>query len=138
MTAPGPRARDRDAPPHPDAVFGSGLTVAQETAQRCLRDLVTKSSTGSIRVGHIDALAELFDEWGRAHAERRRDASFFTAKGGTGLWHVLQGLCPIDDPTRWNGLRATVVAHLEASGRWRRVRPPRGSTFELLDVAAED
>ncbi|MDP9442279.1 MAG: uracil-DNA glycosylase [Actinomycetota bacterium] len=25
-TAPGPRARDRHAPPHPDAVFGSGLT----------------------------------------------------------------------------------------------------------------
>jgi hypothetical protein len=29
----------------------------------------------------------------------------------------------------------TGVAHLEPSGRWRRVRPPRGATFELLHVA---
>lgn len=129
---PKPAASGKHASPHPDALFDSDLTARQATAQRCLRDLVAKSPSGSIRVGHVEALAELFDEWAHGHAEQQGGAVFFTGKGGTGLWHVLQGLCPIDDPRRWNGLRAAVVAHLEGSGRWRRVRPPRGSTFELL------
>ena len=127
----------RHAAPHPDALFDRDLTSAQATAQRCLRELVASSPSGSIRVGHVEALAELFDEWAHAHAERRGTALFFTGKGGTGLWHVLQGLCPIDDPTRWNGLRAAVVAHLEAGERWKRVRPPRGSSFELLERGRE-
>lgn len=132
-TTPKPTTPGRHAAPHPDALFDGDLTPAQATAQRCLRDLVANSPSGSIRVGHVEALAELFDEWAQGHAEPRATALFFTGKGGTGLWHVLQGLCPIHDPTRWNGLRAAVVSHLEASGRWKRVRPPRGSSFELLE-----
>lgn len=130
--APRQATPGRHAAPHPDALFEGQLTEAQATAQRCLRDLVTKSAAGSIRVGHIEALAALFDEWAHNHSEHQGQALCFTGKAGTGLWHVLQGLCPLDDPTRWNGLRAAVVAHLQMSGRWRRVRPPRGSTFELL------
>ena len=130
--APRPGTLGNHAAPHPDAVFGRQLTAAQATAQRLLRDLVATSPSGSIRIGHVEALAELFDEWARDHAEPRGAALFFTGEGGTGLWHVLQGLCPIDDPRRWNGLRGAVVAQLETSGRWRRVSPPRGSTFELF------
>jgi hypothetical protein len=129
---PRPTFSGEHAEPHPDALFEGELTAAQLTAQRCLRDLVPRTTTGSIRVGHVDVLAELFDEWAHDHAEPRGSALFFTGKGGTGLWHVLQGLCAIEDPRRWNGLRGEVVAHLETSGRWRRVSPPRGSTFELL------
>lgn len=122
----------RHADPHPDALFDGPLTNAQTTGQRVLRDLVAQRGTGAVHVGHLDSLAEVFDEWAREHADLRDGRWFFTGKGGTGLWHVLQGLCPIEDPTRWNGLRAQVVAHLEVSGRWRRTQPPRGSTFELL------
>lgn len=126
-------APERHARPHRDALFEGELTTAQAAAQRCLKDLVGKSRAGSVRVGHVETLAELFDEWAYDHAEQKGGALLFAGKGGTGLWHVLQGLCPLDDPQRWNNLRAAVVAHLESSGRWRRVRPPRGSTFELLD-----
>jgi len=123
---------DHHAAPHPDALFDGALTSIQATAQRCLLDVVETSAQGSIRVGHVEALAEVFDEWAHNHAEQHGAALYFTGKGGTGLWHVLQGLCPIDEPRRWNNLRAAVVAHLESAGRWRRVSPPRGSTFELL------
>jgi transposase len=34
-------------------------------------------------------------------------------------------------------LRAAVVAHLEAIGKWRRTSPPRGSTFELIEGQVE-
>jgi hypothetical protein len=130
--APRQTAGVKHAEPHPDAVFDGELTPSQATAQRCLHDLVAKSTAGSVPVGHVEALAELFDEWARAHAALRGGTQIFTGKGGTGLWHVLQGLCPIDDPRNWNGLRGAVIAHLETSGRWRRISPPRGSTFELL------
>lgn len=130
--APRQSAGGKHAAPHADALFDAQLTAAQATAQRSMRDLVATTPSGSIRLGHVEALAELFDEWAHDHAEPRGAVLFFTGKSGTGLWHVLQGLCPIDDPRRWNGLRGAVVAHLETSGRWRRVSPPRGSTFELL------
>lgn len=134
-SAAAPRDRMSERPPHaqphPDALFAAGLTSIQAQAQRVLAELVASTPAGQIRVGHVDPLAALFDEWAIEHAERRRDGWYFTSKSGTGLWHVLQGLCPLADPDRWDRLRGAVIAHLEESGRWRRVSPPRGSTWEL-------
>lgn len=81
----------RHRAPHPDAVFSGLLTEAQARSQRCLRDLVAKSTPGSIRVGHVEALAALFDEWAHDHAERQDGALFFTARAELGCGMFCKG-----------------------------------------------
>lgn len=115
-----------------------GPTVA--SARRALDELVVRAGgpNGStpIPVGHLSALADLFDAWARHHGN--------TEPGGVirfgpepGLWHALQGVQPLTDPNRWNKLRHAVVQHLETTRGWSRVTPPRGSVFLIAADSGE-
>lgn len=127
-----PRGRRRrdEVPPVPDS---ARLTPTQRRAQSALRDMVEKvggrfDDHRTIPVEQLTLLGELFDEWAETHGDRTGDGIRFS--GRPGLWHALDVLCPLQDPNRWDALRAAVIGELELK-RWRRVSPPRGSAFEI-------
>lgn len=115
----------------PDA---GDLSEIEQRSQQVLRDMVERAGgrfAGSyIQEDHLGVLSVLFDTWGRRHAvETDRGLKF---SGRPGLWHALDELYPLQDPNRWNNLRAAVIARLE-DGSWERCSPPRGTSFFITD-----
>ncbi len=110
------------------------LSDIERRSQQVLRDLVEgaggRFAGGYIPEDHLGLLSVLFDTWGRRHAaESERGLKF---SGRPGLWHALDELYPLQDPNRWNNLRAAVIARLE-DGSWERCSPPRGIAFYISD-----
>src|SRR5512144_1973831 len=100
----------------PEVPVESALSSRGRAAQAALATLVEAAGgrygTGSpIAVADVGLLADLFDEWARGHAERRDGQLYFN--GHPGLWHALDGLYPLQDPNRWDRLRAAVIVELE-------------------------
>jgi len=119
----------------PDVPLSFDLTHVERVAQRSLEALVAGAggrhdgaATKMIPLGDIDVLADLLDEWGRRFASDRPDGVYFS--GQPGLWHAFDQIYPLQDPNRWDRLRLEVVLELESRG-WRRLNPPRGSSFIL-------
>jgi hypothetical protein len=83
----------------------------------------------------VDAIAELFDHAARTFGRHGVNGVTFGGRSGEpGLWHFLNGICELEDTNRWNEPRKAVVAHLVATGRWRRIGDsPRGSEFDIGD-----
>jgi len=111
------------------------LTTLERDAQAALAELVERaggrvSGTRSIPIGHISVLATLLDDYGRRNAEVTREGLIF--RGRPGLWHALDSLYPLLRTSRWIPLRGAAIIELERRG-WRRLSPPRGSAFFLLD-----
>lgn len=125
------RRTRQETPPVPEV---GDLTDIEQQAQRVLRDLVEAAggrfAGGAIGVGHLGVLSVLFDSWGRRHAREADRGLYFS--GRPGLWHALDELYPLQDPNRWDNLRAAVIKRLE-DGSWERRSPPRGTTFYLSD-----
>jgi hypothetical protein len=116
-----------------DVPSPSDLTHVEKVAQAALRSLVGEAggrfeSTKAIPIGNVSELADLFDAWGRRHANDKDGELYFA--GQPGLWHALDELYPLQDPNRWDRLRQEVIRELEERG-WRRASPPRGVTFYL-------
>lgn len=119
----------------PDVPPASDLTDVERAAQRSLEALIEGAggrldgaATRMIPLGDIDVLADLLDEWGRRFASEREDGLYFN--GQPGLWHAFDQIYPLQDPNRWDRLRLEVVLELESRG-WRRLNPPRGTSFIL-------
>lgn len=119
-----------EVPAIPDA---SQLTQLQRNAQRSLCELVEKNGGrygvgGQLPVGHLDAVVPLLDWWARERTVDRRGRLYFS--GRPGQYVALQELYPLQDPNRWDRLRAAALAELQGKG-WVRARPPRGPGFFL-------
>lgn len=117
----------------PDVPVESDLSELERTAQRVLIDMVEKAggrfdSGRPIPVAHLDVLTDLLADFGRRHADERDGRLVFS--GRPGMWHALDDLCPLQDPNRWDKLRASLAVQLERRG-WRRISPPRGSSFVI-------
>lgn len=128
---PDGRRRRDEVPPIPDP---ADLDDLERRAQEALKSLVDEAGgrfnrTGAIRIDHLGLLSLLFDAWARRQASTTDLGVYFS--GRPGLWKALDRLYPLQDPNRWDGLRAAVIEWLE-QGSWRR-SPPRGSGFDLLD-----
>jgi len=114
----------------PDA---NDLSDLDARAQRALGAMVEKAggrfdSKTAIAADHVELLTELLDTWGRRYATHTETGLYFG--GQPGLWHAFDQLYPLQDPNRWDRLRAAVVIELE-KGSWRRRRPPRGIGFDI-------
>jgi hypothetical protein len=125
----GRRPRD-EVPAIPDV---DDLTQLEARAQRALRALVESAggrfeSKVAIPIGYVEDLVALLDAWGHAYARQTNAGLYFT--GQPGLWQALDRLYPLQDPNRWDKLRAVLIAELEARG-WRRKAPPRGMSFYI-------
>ena len=125
----GRRPRDEvpDVPPTDD------LDQLGRDAQRVLAEMVDGAggrfdSNRQIPVAHLGVLTDLLDRTGRRNAAERDGRLVFS--GRPGLWHALDELYPLQDPNRWDTLRAAIVSELEGRG-WERISPPRGSSFVL-------
>ena len=119
----------------PDVPSAETLTGVERAAQAVLRPMVERaggrfSSRTPIAVEHVEDLAALFNEW--AHRYGRAGDRGIRFSGRPGLWHALDVLYPLEDPNRWDRLREAIIGELESKS-WRRVTPPRGSAFDLLD-----
>ena len=109
------------------------LSELERRAQEAVQELVESAggrfhSLTTIPVGHLEALTELCDAWGRRHGVRTATGIHFS--GQPGLRHALDELYPLQDPNRWDRLREAIIERLE-QGSWRRRRPPRGSVFDI-------
>lgn len=118
------RRREDEVPPVP-AVDAP----AEAEVQAILRTLVERAGG---RFGaaspvplprDVGPVVDYFDAWVRANAVPREGELYFT--GRPGLWWALDSLYPLQDPNRWDRLRAAVLLELEGRG-WYKTRPPRG------------
>lgn len=111
----------------------SSLSDLEQRAQGALRRLVDDAGGrfgpgDPIPAKHLEVFAQLFQEWAIHHGHRSGSGVRFG--GRPGLWHALDGLYPLQDPNRWDGLRLAILRQLQQRG-WRRVTPPRGSAFDI-------
>lgn len=113
----------------------SGLSNLGAEVQDELRLLVERSggrfdspTVTSVPLGDVQLIARYLDGWARAGSEFQSGRVRFA--GRPGLWHALDDLYPLQDPNRWDRLRAAVLADLESHG-WVRESPPRGTTWIL-------
>lgn len=102
-------------------------------ARRAVERLVERSGGpgghAAVPADYVDSIADLFEAWARHHG-RMAPAGAIDFGPQPGLWHALQGLVPIDDPNRWDGLRKAVIKHLESQRGWTRPSP-KSSQFSL-------
>jgi hypothetical protein len=107
-----------------------------ESARRTVDGLVARSggqsASGPVVVDGLVAIAALFQVWAEhlGASENLAPGTMFRFESQPGLWRALQALVPLDDPDRWNALRAAVIKRLESLG-WEREVPPRGSVFRV-------
>lgn len=119
----------------PDVPQSSELTESEQKWQRLLQTLVEESGGRlglkgpQIPVEHVDEFAELFSTWARHHMDSGDE--YFN--GRPGLWHALDELYPLQDPNRWDRLRAAVLLELEGHRGWTRSSMPKGSGWILPD-----
>ena len=104
------------------------LTEIQQRARKALVSLVAQSGGVSgkaqIQQDQIPLLKELFTERFVERSQWHDDGAIVRVDG----WHAFDELVPLEDPNRWDRLRAEVYKSLEADG-WVRTQPPRGSEF---------
>ena len=138
MKAGGSLARGRrhahEVPPIPKA---DELTSFERRVQDELRTLVERAGgrmglQGSrpIPVGDISLLTDAFDRWARLRSTTKNGRDYFS--GRPGFWHAFDEYYPLQDPNRWDGLRAAVTTELTSRG-WDRIGAPKGSSWYLPD-----
>lgn len=130
------RRRDDEVPPVPDV---SG--PAEREVQTLLRRLVDRAG-GRFGRGpaiptprDVAPLVDYFEAWVRENSVPRRGERYFS--GQPGLWFALDSLYPLQDPNRWDRLRAQILLELEARG-WVKDRPPRGPGLVFRGTAGRD
>lgn len=120
-----------ELPPVPDA---AALSDSARRAQAVLLVMVGEAGGRynwggtQIPVAEVSTLADMCEEWGRSQARRDRDGRLFFS-GRPGLWHALDELVPLQDPNRWDQLRAAVIEELQTRG-WTR-STEHGSSFTI-------
>ena len=131
----GSQARGRrlagELPPVPEPAT---LSESARRAQNALLVMVGEAGGrfswggSQIPVAEVPTLADRCEEWGRSQARRDRDGLLFFS-GRPGLWHALDELVPLQDPNRWDQLRAAVIEELQTRGWTRSIE--HGSSFTL-------
>jgi hypothetical protein len=119
----------------PNVPTADALSTVEREAQSVLRALVEQvggrfGSKRPVPVEKVDVLTTLFDEWAERYGTSFDKGIHFS--GRPGLWQALDALYPLEDPNRWDTLREAIIAALEEKN-WRRVSPPRGSAFDILE-----
>ena len=129
-----PRGRRlaHEVPAVPDA---AELSIFDRRVQDELRTLVERAGgrmglqgARPIPVGEISLLANAFERWARQRATTKNGRDYFS--GRPGFWHAFDSYYPLQDPNRWDGLRAAVTTELVSRG-WQRIGTPRGSSWYL-------
>src|SRR4051794_14190397 len=86
--------------------------------------------TKSIPVDHVDLIADLLAKWMVQHSAPHRQTGRPYFPGRPCLWRAFDDLVPLQDPNRWNPLRAAATAELSTRG-FERIGGVNGATWFL-------
>lgn len=118
------RRRDEEVPPVPQVEAPAEVEV-----QGVLRSLVERAGGRFGRQAPVPVpddltvLVDYVEAWVRSLSVPREGELHFS--GRPGLWLALDHLYPLQDPNRWDRLRADLLRSLADRG-WHKTRPPRG------------
>lgn len=133
----GRKTREETAP-LPDR---SQLNDLEGRAQTALKGLVDDAGgrwglidAKSIPVGHLDLVVDLLARWMVQYSTPHKQSGRAYFPGRPGLWHALDDLVPLQDPNRWNPLRAAATAELSERG-FERIGGVNGATWFLPTIS---
>lgn len=126
----------RHADETPDPPATESLNPQDAEAQRVLRRLVERAegrlpvqSRGAVPVGDLGVLAPYVERW--AIRISHQTASGRVYSGRPGAWHAFDELYPLQDPNRWDALRAAVFDELQTRHGWQRDTPPHRTAWRI-------
>lgn len=130
------RRKPGEMPSLPDR---DALSPIGQRAQTVLLELVGGGQgrlqpSGPIPTDHLELLSELMAEWVDHYGINDGDYVTFRTRG-CGGWYLLDRLVPLQNPNRWDSLRAGLYEHLRSVHGWTGVG--KGPRFNVYQVPHE-